>query len=50
MGDGFINRCVGRFFRCKMEEVDESNQMLVVVVDVNPNQLLFARSTGLIVV
>ncbi|XP_023342456.1 general transcription factor IIH subunit 3 [Eurytemora carolleeae] len=29
-----------------MEEVDESNQMLVVVVDVNPNQLLFARNTG----
>jgi len=26
--------------------VDERNQMLVLVVDVNPNQLLFARSPG----
>ena len=31
------------------ECIDESNQMLVVVVDVNPNQLLFARSPGMII-
>jgi len=27
-------------------EIDERNQLLVAVVDVNPNQLLFARSPG----
>jgi len=31
--------------RMEEEEVDERNQMLVVVVDVNPNQLLFARNS-----
>jgi len=28
------------------DEIDDRNQMLVVVVDVNPNQLMFARNTG----
>ena len=36
-------------FAERMEgEIDERNQLLVAVVDVNPNQLLFARSPGLI--
>ena len=29
------------------EDIDESNQLLVVIVDVNPNQLMFARKQGL---
>ena len=29
------------------EDIDESNQLLVVIVDVNPNQLLYARQPGL---
>ena len=34
-------------FADRMEgEIDERNQLLVAVVDVNPNQLLFARSPG----
>jgi len=28
------------------EDIDESNQLLVVIVDVNPNQLMFARKQG----
>eukprot|EP00088_Acartia_fossae_P067202 TRINITY_DN8377_c0_g1_i2.p1 TRINITY_DN8377_c0_g1~~TRINITY_DN8377_c0_g1_i2.p1 ORF type:complete len:319 (+),score=59.97 TRINITY_DN8377_c0_g1_i2:33-959(+) len=28
------------------EDIDESNQLLVVIVDVNPNQLLYARQPG----
>lgn len=28
------------------DEIDESNQLLVVIVDVNPNQLMYARHPG----